>query len=161
MRRTALAAGLALLVAAGCASRFQGDAHRSTDFDFSTVRGLALVPSPGRTLPPESQAVHEMIEQELARQLRAKGYQRAPVEEADLLVHYSAGLHAKVRMSGGAATEGQDARMTLQFLEPGSRHSVWYGWTAATWRGSSDPRAEVEKAVTFLLERFPDAGEGL
>ncbi|MDJ0851264.1 MAG: DUF4136 domain-containing protein [Myxococcota bacterium] len=150
---------LACALAAGCASRFQGDAHGAPDYDFSKVRNIALAPNPRRKMPEDAREVRALVEQELRKQLTAKGYRIVPVEEADLLVTFYAGLHAKMRLSGGATPEGTDERMTLQFLEPGSRYSVWYGWAKSTWRESMEPGPEIEKAVTFLLARFPDAGQ--
>ncbi len=156
-RRAALLL-LAFALATACASRFRGDAHGDASYDFSKVRDIAIAPTPGREMPEDAREIRAIVEQELRQQLAAKGYRITPAAEAELLVTSYAGLHAKMRMSGGATVEGTDARMTIQFLEPGSRYSVWYGWTKATWRDSMEPAPEIARAVTFLLERFPDAG---
>jgi hypothetical protein len=155
----ALAALLAACLASGCASRFQGDAHADAAYDFGRARTLAFVDAPVDE-PENSRRVRAQIEASLRRQLEAKGWRIVEQNEADLLVAYYAGLHAKVRMSGGAQPEGTNARMTLQFVEAATGQSVWYGWTLETWRESMQPGPEIEKAVAFLLERFPNAGAG-
>jgi hypothetical protein len=153
----ALAALLAALLASGCASRFQGDAHADPAYDFGRAHTLAFVEGP-RDDPEDSRRVRAQIEAELRRRLEAKGWRLVEQNEADLLVDFYAGLHAKVRMSGGAQPEGTVARMTLQFVEAATGESVWYGWTHETWRDSMEPGPEIEQAVAFLLERFPNAG---
>lgn len=157
MRAALVAVLLAGALALGCASRFQGDAFGDAAYDFSRAHTLAFVEDP-RDQPENSRQVRAQIEAELRRQLEAKGWRIVEQNQADLLVTYSAGLHAKVRLSGGAQPEGTDARMTVQFVEASTGQSVWYGWTKETWRGSMQPGPEIQKAVTYLLDRFPNAG---
>jgi hypothetical protein len=156
MRRPARGLAILLLVlcATGCYTRFRGDAHLDPEFDFSKVRSIGLA----KPLPKEPADVARdrlLIVQEIGRQLEAKGYEIALANEADLLVIHHAGIGARTRIGGG-----DEARMTLQFIEARTGHSVWYGWTEQTWYPSmaENLQPEIEKGVRSLLERFPDRG---
>ena len=157
MRRAAPALALVALVlaATGCLTRFRGDAHLDPDFDFSQVRRIGLA----KPLPKEPDDVARdrvLIVEEIGRQLEAKGYEIVLANEADLLVIHHAGIHARERIGGG-----QEARMTLQFIEARTGRSVWYGWTEQTWYSEmqKNVQPEIEKGVRSLLERFPDQGQ--
>ena len=151
--------GIALLAlalgATGCLTRFRGDAHLDPEFDFSQVRSIGLA----KPLPKEPADIARdrvLIVEEIGRQLEAKGYEIALANRADLLVIHHAGIGARARIGGG-----EEARMTLQFVEARTGRSVWYGWTEQTWYPSmeKDLQPEIEKGVRSLLERFPDQGQ--
>jgi hypothetical protein len=157
MPRAALVLALlvAVLAAPGCYSRFRADAHLDPEFDFSKVRSVGLA----KPLPKEPTDIARdrvLIVEELGRQLEAKGYAIALANEADLLVIHHAGVHARMRIG-----QGEEARMTLQFVEARTGRSVWYGWTEQKWYAEMDEnlQPEIEKAVRSLLERFPDQGQ--
>ena len=146
---------LGLLAAGGCYSRFRADAHLDPAFDFSQVRRIGLA----RPLPEEPADVARdrvLIVEEIGRQLEAKGYEITLANQAELLLIHHAGVHARERIG-----RGQEARMTLQFVEARTGRSVWYGWTEQKWYPSMEEQLqpEIEKAVRSLLDRFPDRGQ--
>jgi hypothetical protein len=144
-----------VLGTSGCYSRFRADAHLDPEFDFSQVRTIGLA----KPLPKEPEPIardRKLIVEEIGRQLEAKGYTIALANEADLLLIHHAGVHARQRIGGG-----EEARMTIQFVQARTGHSVWYGWTEQKWYASMDEEIEpeIEKAVRSLLDRFPDRGK--
>ena len=154
-RAVAVALFAALLGSTGCYSRFRADAHLDPAFDFSQVRRIGLA----QPLPKEPEEIardRKLIVEEIGRQLEAKGYEIALANEADLLLIHHAGVHARPRIG-----QGEEARMTLQFVEARTGRSVWYGWTEQKWYASmeEDIQPEIEKAVKSLLDRFPDRGQ--
>ncbi len=93
-----------------------------------------------------------MAREEIQKALVAKGLRQA--DSADLLVDYTVGTRAKVRVSGASAG-GKHGGLVIELKEPKSGKTLWHGWAAETWYESMDPAVEIRKAVALILAQYP------
>jgi hypothetical protein len=140
---TAVAALLA------CASKLTGDVEYDEDVDFARYRTFQFAP------PPEAQRDNPnwgVAREEIEKTLVAKGLKRA--DGGDLLVHYSVGTRAKVRVSGGSSG-GKYGGLVVEFRDAKNHQTLWHGWAAETWYDSMDPAVEIREAVALILAQYP------
>ena len=126
-RGLACIAGMALLLAAACASPIKIAHDSDPEADFSRYKSYAWIkagpligPSAGEGRPTyispiDDQRIRAAVESELA----AKGYRKAAsLEQADLVVSYSIGTQEKTRVR-------QDPGMSHVYY-PGYGYGGWY-----------------------------------
>jgi len=142
--------GIALAVLlCSCASQFQNDIFFTPGVDFAAMKSLAFIEKGGGT-----PANREIARQEIQSVLEGKGFRFTAKSGADLLVHYTLGTRAKVRLSG-MSTEGTDAGLVVIFIDPNSQEPLWHGLTYESWYDSMDPPTEIRNAVQTILAQFP------
>ena len=156
----------------------------TTDFDrffrFGSIGTYAWLPDPpGHAGDPllHNDLIDARVRAAVDRELRAHGYTRVPVDEADIHVTYYLGLETVVswRMvsqsylysSSGFADRHRTETHLRQFeqgtllidvLDPMRRRLVWRGSAQARVRRNSDPErrnAQIAEAVEQILDRFP------
>jgi hypothetical protein len=132
-----------------CASKLTGDVEYDEGVDFARFRTFQFAP------PPEAQRDNPnsgVARQEIEKGLVAKGLKRA--DGGDLLVHYTVGTRAKVRVNG-ASSSGRHGGLVVELRDPKSHHTLWHGWAAETWYDSMDPAVEIREAVALILAQYP------
>jgi len=132
-----------------CASKLTGDVEYDPAVDFARFRTFQFAP------PPDAQRDNPnwgVAREEIEKALVAKGLKRA--DGADLVVHYTVGTRAKVRVSG-ASSSGKHGGLVVEFRDPKSHQTLWHGWAAETWYDSMDPAVEIREAVALILAQYP------
>ena len=102
--RHAAAVVLALLLCA-CASQLHNEVYFTPDVDFSSMRNLAFSGAGGG-----SAANREVARKAIQSALESKGFRFGAQPGADLLVHFTMGTRAKVKLSGAATTGEKRSR---------------------------------------------------
>lgn len=132
-----------------CASQFQNEVFFTPDVDFAAMKSLAFIEQGGGT-----PANRKIARQEIESVLEAKGFRFTEKSGADLLVHYTLGTKAKVRLSG-RSSHGTNAGLVVIFIDPKSQRPLWHGLAYESWYDSMDPPTEIRKAVDEVLAQFP------
>ena len=132
-----------------CASQFQSDVFYTPDVDFSAPKNLAFAEKGGG-----EPANREIARKEIQGTLEGKGFRFTERSRADLMVHFTMGTRAKVRLSG-RSSEGTNAGLVIEFVDPRSGRPLWHGLAYTSWFESMDPAVEIRKAVAEILTRFP------
>ena len=150
MPRIPRLAGIVLSVLlCSCASQFQSEVFFTPGVDFAAMKSLAFVEEGGGT-----PANRKIAGQEIRGVLEGKGFRFTQKSRADLLVHFTMGTRAKVRLSG-RSTEGTNAGLVVSFLDPKSQRELWHGLAYESWYDSMDPATEILEAVHEVLAQFP------
>jgi hypothetical protein len=140
---------LAAALLGACASRLTGDVEYEQGVDFARFKTFEFAPVPDAQRDnPNWKVAREEIEKALV----AKGLQQA--SGGDLLVEYSLGTRAKVRVSG-ASSGGKHGGLVIELEDRRTGNTLWHGWAAETWYDSMDPAAEIRKAVPLILAQYP------
>ncbi len=177
-----IAVGAALLA---CASPIRTDHDASPDAEFSRYATYAWVsegPLSGGAAGPGSESYVSPTDEALIRravdaELAARGYRRAPPNEADLIVGFEVGSQEKVvqrqvpgrtTVYGGSYRYGDwyrsapirtetytEGTLSLEFFERASKQAVWVGWASKRLTGSADREALIQDAVARILKPFP------
>lgn len=173
-RRRALAlvgAGL-LLASAACAPAVQ--AERSASYDFASANTYAWItddlvlielgePQPNVRTKDNELRVRAAVERELG----ARGFTKAPHDQAALLVSFSVGVRIRYRVEGGQGnavtgvggpSEPQTkGTLNIYLIDRAQEHEVWHGSTSKWLRKSDDPTAVVDEAVAKVMAVYPNA----
>ena len=155
MMAHALLASTLLIVASGCAGRFESDVHVDTTYDFSRVQSFAFVPARTDMAPPKHS---EILEAAIRKELVSRGYKEVAEAEASVLISYELGVHASARLSGDNSFALEQGGITVRVMDPATRRTVWYGWSQKTLTSEDSPEVAIPEAVTALFsERIQDA----
>lgn len=147
-----------LLVAWGCAPvRVTTEATPGTDF--SRFRTYA------QNVPQDAgvASVRDRVELEIARQLEAKGYRPAPVQEADLVVTFRGDRVSKTRTQDAGDPDANyyvvrdyvEGTLTIDVYERATRELVWHGVGRVDLSRQADVPDAAARAVERVLARFP------
>jgi hypothetical protein len=145
-----VAAAVALLVLAGCASRLRGEVSYDDQVDFSRYRSFAL--APGNSGTPAARAI---AEREVRRALEAKGLREVDRTSADLVAHVQLARRWKARLSGSVSPGGEAVGMEVSLEDRASDERVWSSWVAETYNASLEVEQEITKAVDLIFESYP------
>ena len=112
-------------------------------------------------------------------QLQAKGWKRAPREDADLIVSYGLGAREKTEFYESPAGFGYYGRrygygyggwyagstvysntytegtLTLEFFDRRTRQATWVGWASRRISKSDERGPVIDRAVQKILAGFP------
>ena len=149
-RARVVAAAVALLALAACASRLSGEVSYDDQADFSRYRSFAL--APGDSGAP---AVRPIAEREVRRALEAKGLRAVERASADLVVHVQMDRRRKTRLSGSISRGGEYVGMEVALEDRASGERVWSSWAAETYNESLEAEKEIPKAVDLIFESYP------
>jgi len=156
------------LLLAGCASvRVSTDYDRT--FDFTAYRTFSWDPASakdrsGPDAPPT--LVQRRIRGAADDELLAKGYVRTNPAAADFLLAYHGGVRHKVdvtrtrygrhgRWTAVRVDPYQEGTLVLDIIDGPTHELVWRGVGIAVVGKSRTPDADIRKAVTAILEKFP------
>jgi hypothetical protein len=145
-----VAAALALLALAACASRLRGEVSYDEGVDFSRYRSFAL--APGASGTPAARAI---AEREVRRALEAKGLSEVDRASADLLAHVQLARRWKARLSGSVSPGAEAVGMQVSLEDRASGERVWSSWAAETYNASLEVEPEITKAVEIIFEPYP------
>ena len=132
-----------------CASKLTGGVEYDEGVDFARFRTFQFAPPPDAQRDNPNWGVARV---EIEKALVAKGLRRA--DGGDLLVHYTVGTRAKMRVSG-ASSGGRHGGLVVELRDPRSQQTLWHGWAAETWYDSMDPAVEIREAVALILAQYP------
>jgi hypothetical protein len=149
-RALVLAAALAALTLAGCASRLRGESSYDEHADFSRYHSYALVP-----LETGQPAARAIAEREVRRALEAKGLRAADRASADVLVRVLLDRRHKTRLSGSVSSGGEYVGMEVSLEDRASGARVWSSWAAETYSDALKAETEIPKAVDIIFEAYP------
>ena len=145
-----LAAAVALLVLAACASRLRGEVSYDDQVDFSRYDSVAL--APGASGTPAARAI---AEREVRRALAAKGLREVDRTSADLVARIQLARRWKARLSGSVSPGGEAVGMEVSLEDRLSGERVWSSWVAETYDESLEVEPEITKAVDLIFESYP------
>jgi len=123
----------------------------------------------GRTVGPDLAGLDRVVRAAVDRELAAKGFEKVPVDEAEVTVDYSVGTAGVVDskatgesgVPGSSMGEGSYVRaysegmLSVVFLDPAANRMMWRGWASAVLSNPDKLRPQVDKAVRKLMKRFP------
>lgn len=145
---------LTALLLSACGGRLNGVVDYDHERDFSLVEKLGFYEDV-KPLERRQNATRVLVRAEIAKQLTAQGYQFPDAAEAELLIIYHVGSHSKIGVGAGAMSSGEKATLAIEFRDPQTGRSVWYGTVEQTWKEGLDVDERVAAAVSLLLKRFP------
>jgi hypothetical protein len=148
-RIAVVAATLALITLAGCASRLRGEVSYDEQTDFTRYRTFALAPREAG-----DPSLHAIAEREVRRALEGKGLRAAEPASADVLAHILMGRRKKTKLSG-SITSGEYVGMEVTLEERASGKRVWSSWAAETYSEKLEAETEIPKAVAVIFEDYP------
>ncbi len=167
MTTLALAAGLALPAAIGCAPKVQRSELPS--FDFSSSRTYAWITDDlilidfGEPHPRvRTENNEKLIRAAIDRELAAKGYAKADPADADLLVAFSVGTRMQYRVEGVGlgdqpGTPQTKGTLNVYALDRVTGREVWHAFMSKWLSRSDDAAAVIDHAVDQILTEFPAA----
>jgi len=152
---TAVLAITMLLGSVGCATRFNADAHVDNTYDFSGISTFAFSPErPERAAKKNGQ----LLESAIRRELLARGYHEVKKADAGVLISYEVGVQSPARLSGANKFDLQEGGITVRFMDPPTRKTVWYGWSDKTLSKDDTAELAIPEAVKALFDgRIPNA----
>ncbi len=147
-----LVALLGALLAAGalhCASKpFATGATIDTEYDFANVNTFAFARVPKRPLTSDHGKILRAAVEEA---LKARGFEEAPEDQADIWIAYDIGILSSSSVSWGAQSTLGQGRIIVRAIDPSSEREVWYGWAEAHLRSQPDPESRIRAAVAALF----------
>lgn len=170
-RRSFLHTAALVVVAAalGCAGKVKHEA--APGYDLASMKTYAWITDDpvliqfGESQPRvRTQENEERLRRAIDDALGARGLTAVPREQADLLVAFSVGTHARYRLEGGSNS-------WIAGLEPGKPQTkgtlhiylvhhreekeVWHGWSSNWLNESDDPERVIRDAVTRIMATYP------
>jgi len=166
MRALVLGALVSML---GCAAKVHQEAKPG--YDLAALRTYAWITDepvliqfgesqPTVRTPENEQRLRTAIDEALA----ARGFTQVPRAEADALVAFSVGTHARYRLEGGRDS-------WIAGLEPGKpqtkgtlhiylvhrddQKEIWHGWTSKWLNEGDDPDTVIREAVARIMATYP------
>jgi hypothetical protein len=115
---------------------------------------------PAVRTPENEQRVRKAIDAALT----ARGLTAAPRDQADVLVAFSVGTHARYRLEGAkdgwvASLEpGQPqtkGTLHIYLLHRADQKEIWHGWTSKWLSEADDPDVVVHDAVARIMAKYP------
>ena len=166
---------LTLLVSLGCGSaatlntQHEGLATLTGRSTYAFADGPGLQEQGFTTGHLFNPIMRRRIEDELSKELAARGYVAGPPETASMLVTFSGGSRQDVVTQGdqkgstvkGTAYTVDRGALVLHFLDPQSRAVLWRGWGDGVIQSDDDLDQKVRSAVHQIMAPFPKhvAGE--
>jgi hypothetical protein len=145
---------LTAFVLSACGGRLNGVVDYDHERDFVSIKKLGFYEDV-KPLERRQDATRVLVRAEIAKQLAARGYEFPDAAEAELQIIYHVGSHSKIGVGAGAMSSGETATLAIEFRDPQSGRSVWYGTVEQTWKEGLDVDERVTTAVSVLLKRFP------
>jgi hypothetical protein len=183
--RTVLALVLAVPLLAACAGSIKTGHDSDPNVDLGGFKSWAWIgedpAAEAEKSPSQNRFVSALDERRLRAaiesQMQAKGYRRAPLQTADLVVSFTVtteqrvqvdqtpgrssvhhrGYHRRDWYRGSTAliqtyTEGT---LVIDFFDRQSREAIWVGWGSKRLTENNDPEKAINRAVSQILEPFP------
>lgn len=174
-----------LLAIAACQSSIKKWHDSDPDADFSAYHTYAwlsddplIQPAEGITQGPYVSPIDEKrIRQAVDTVLAGKGYRKAPLAQADLVVSFSIGAEEKIRVQespgrgavyrrgygygtwyGASSVRVQtftQGTLAIEFFDRESRQAVWVGWGSKRVSEMEDREETIWHAVGEILTPFP------
>jgi len=143
----------------GCVGRLSGVVDFDENLDFAKVKTFSFYED---SYPQDRKQtdVRQLIRAAIEQNLRKRGYGFGRTGEADLMIVYHSGNRAKMHFGGTMSTSSREASLSIEFQNPVTRRSAWYGTVGQTWGDNENVAERVDTAVTTLLDRFPPEGSG-
>ncbi len=149
----------AALATTACGGRLSGVVNYDQTHDFGALSRIGFYED-AHPLERAQTEVRQKIRTQITRVLESGGFQITRPDDADLLVIYHVGTHAKAAVSGALmAGRGTTATLAIEFRKSTSARTVWYGTVEQTWKEGLDQDERVRAAVDALLSGFPPMGE--
>jgi hypothetical protein len=142
--------------ALGCV-QVQVTTHAEPGTDFSRLTSYA------QAAAPHAPVVGERVRAEIAQVMQEKGYQEAPLDEADMVVafHSSGESRARSELAPDPDTNYYVVRnyiegtLTIDVFERGGHEPVWRGVGKMDIKNEREAPRVAAEAVRAILDRFP------
>ncbi len=159
----------AVAAALGCAAKVK---HETTPgYDLSSLKTYAWITEErvliqfGESQPQvRTKENEERLRSAIDDALAARGLTPAPRDQADLLVAFSVGTHARYRLEGGTnsyiaglepgkpQTKGT---LHIYLLHRSDEKEVWHGWSSKWLEESENPEQLIRDVVTRIMATYP------
>jgi hypothetical protein len=168
------AVSLAAALVAGCATMaVHSYAERGARFPTYTTYAWGPIDqhTTGDARLDNNPFFQERIQADVDRLMSRRGFQKAAVGHADLVVHYHANIAQRVDVNGVdreyGYCQGDDCRpyvtdvgtLTIDLVDSRTNRLVWRGWAEGTVDGVVDDQSwmehKVDDAVTRIVESIP------
>lgn len=107
-----------------------------------------------------------LIRQTVDRVMTQKGYEKVPLEQADLVVSFAVGARERLSIQGGDGRYGMitaggarplyEGMLSIDFFDHQSKQQIWRGWAKKPLDPDDNPYEVINEAVTRILAQFPD-----
>lgn len=97
--------------------------------------------------------------------LAARGFQKVPREQAQLLVAFSVGVRVRYRVEGvdersavtatGPGEPQTKGTLNIYLLDRAQEQEVWHGWTSKWLTKGEDPKTVIDEAVGKIMAVYP------
>ena len=153
----------------GCSSIVvKTDYDRTVDFSrYHTYRWIDQKPRPPRKAIRNKKLTEQRIKRAVEQNLLAKGLQKQDFGKPDFLIAYHIAVQNKVdidRYGYGTwrhrrvVTEVhhyKEGTLVVDFVDPKTNQLFWRGWASGILAGQKTTEAQIIKAVTKMLEKYP------
>lgn len=173
----ALAAAIAVLAVAGCATRMTVSSHAVPGLDVARYRtydwGPADALPTGDPRLDKDPFFQDHVQGAVEKELAAKGFEQSTRGTPDLLIHYHANISQRIDADRTDREHGycygDDCRsgviqyeagtLVLDIVDTRTNKVIWRGWAQDSVEDVLDNRDRMERkineAVSRMLARFP------
>jgi hypothetical protein len=143
--------------------------------DFSAYKTFAQAPPPktaGTSMPGYSEITGDHIQAAIAHALEAKGFTRASVQEADLVVSFAitgqprqdiesepgyGGFYGGLAAGNTYTVNYVRGTLTIDVFDAKTKKMIWHAYGQTDIYGSGDGKgaAKVDGAIDSILKNFP------
>jgi hypothetical protein len=141
--------------------------------DFKVYRSFAFAPiEQGGVGTPMEEPYHRRIRRALATELELKGFARAELDTADLLIGFGVGNSTRTwfgmvhpawfdRWADAGAHVGPHVysrgTLSIDIVDPRAQRLIWHSWSSQGLEPGTDELDVIQRAAADVLAKFPPA----